>query len=101
MITASDNIVCEGDVVSLNVVDPNNYSGLHWSILNGDASLSCTDCINPVITINSNSGVQLSVSGESNVQGFCGAYGEITLMAGEVGSITIPTLSMLVRTAQS
>ena len=84
LITASDNIICEGDVVSLNVVDPNNYSGLHWNILDGDVSLSCTDCINPDITINSNGTVKLSVSGESNVQGFCGAYGEIILMPGAV-----------------
>ena len=82
LLTANDTIVCKGDVVSLNVLNPANYSGLHWGIVFGDVSFSCTDCINPDITINSEDTIKLNISGQSNIQGLCGAYGEIILIPG-------------------
>ncbi|HEX5111989.1 MAG TPA: hypothetical protein VFV79_04025, partial [Saprospiraceae bacterium] len=81
-ITASDLIVCQGDVVSLNVIDPNNFSGLEWHVDEGQASLSCTECLNPTVTITGEADVKISISGESNLPGFCGAYGEVDLAHG-------------------
>ncbi len=81
-LTSNDTIVCIGDVVSLNVLNPANYSGLHWSTVTGNVSFSCTNCLNPDVTINSEDTIKLSISGESNIQGLCGAYGEIILYPG-------------------
>ena len=81
-ITASDLIVCQGDVVSLGVIDPNNFSGLHWNVDGGSASLSCTDCLNPDVTITGENPVTISISGQSNLTGFCGAFGQIVIDQG-------------------
>jgi len=81
-LTADDLIVCPGDVVSLNVLNPANYTGLHWAIIQGSVSFSCTECNNPDVTINSNDTIKLSISGLSTLVGFCSAYGEIILLPG-------------------
>jgi gliding motility-associated-like protein len=91
-LTANDTIVCKGDVVSLNVLDPANFSGLHWGIVQGDVSFSCTDCLNPDITINSEDTIKLNITGMSTIQGLCGAYGEIIFIPGaqlQANQITI------------
>lgn len=81
-ITASDTIVCPGDLVSLDVINPNDFTGLQWSVVEGDVDFSCTNCINPDVTIHSEDTIKLAVSGQSNIKGLCGAYGLIVLVPG-------------------
>lgn len=85
---SGDQIVCEGEMVPLEIVNTAGLSGYDWNITNGSATLSCDNCPNPVVTITSNNAVTLFVSANTTNEAFCGAIGSITLSIGEEPMIT-------------
>ena len=68
---------CQGESVTVSTGDPTVFD-LEWSVASGTLSLSCTDCENPVVTINSPQG-QLFFFGETNDPNFCGVSGTVTV----------------------
>ena len=83
-----DQIVCEGEMVQLEILNTAGLSGYVWNVSNGSATLSCNDCPNPVVTINANEAVTLFVSANTTNEAFCGAIGTITLSIGEEPMLT-------------
>ncbi len=84
-IQARDHVVCEGDTTSLVVLNPDGLFNYNWTISEGNASLSCNNCINPVVTVNAFGKVTVLISaGVTDQTKFCGAAGAITLDAGEI-----------------
>lgn len=68
---------CLGDTVTVSTGDPSVFD-LEWSVASGNLLLSCTDCENPVVTINSPQG-QLRFFGETNDPRFCNVSGTVTI----------------------
>ena len=79
-----DNVVCVGDMVPLTITNPEGLSGYQWSVVFGNASLSCTDCPNPIVTINSNGPVNILLNANTTNEGFCGAQGFIQIVPNEL-----------------
>lgn len=77
-----DNIVCAGDMVQLTITNPQDLTGFHWTTT-GDGSFSCDDCINPVVTVNSDAGLTVFVSANTSNTNFCGALGAFTMLPGQ------------------
>jgi gliding motility-associated-like protein len=84
-----DNVVCAGDMVQLTVTNPQDLSGFHWTTL-GDGSFSCVDCINPIVTVNSDAGLTVFVSAFTSNNNFCGAIGSFTMLPGQQFNETGP-----------
>ncbi|MEO6132689.1 MAG: hypothetical protein ABIQ02_12635, partial [Saprospiraceae bacterium] len=80
---AADQTVCTGDTTSVLILNPEGLSDFNWSVTNGDASLSCTSCIKPVVTVNSNNAITIVVNAmTSDHTQSCGAVGSINLNPG-------------------
>ena len=82
-------IVCLGDTVTVSTGDPTVFD-LEWSVLSGNLSLGCTDCENPVVTVNSPSGL-LRFFGETTDPNFCNVSGTVVVntFSNDVGDIAI------------
>lgn len=90
---AGDAVVCEGETVPLTITNPNGLTNIDWNIVSGDATLSCDDCLNPIVTINSiNESIQITVNAETTQPGFCGAQGSITLTKGLTNQFNGPSV---------
>jgi gliding motility-associated-like protein len=87
---AGDNIACEGDMIPLTITNPEGLSNLHWTIDEGDASLSCTNCTNPVVTISGMETVKLIVIADTDNPNFCGAEGFFNILPGEQPQVQGP-----------
>jgi gliding motility-associated-like protein len=59
-----DSTICPGIPVQLNALGGGNYL---WSVLSGDATLSCTNCTSPIGSINNTSVLEVV----SQANGFC------------------------------
>jgi gliding motility-associated-like protein len=88
---AGDNVVCEGEMVPLTITNPEGLSGYNWSVEFGNASFSCTDCPNPVVTINSTGPINILVSANTSNENFCGAQGFFQFLPGEQPQVTGPS----------
>jgi len=89
---SGDQVVCSGDMVPLTITNPEGLSGFHWTIDVGNASLSCDNCPNPIVTINSNDVLTLFVSADTDNEQFCGAQGSITLSPGQQLQVSGPEI---------
>ncbi|HZV68316.1 MAG TPA: T9SS type B sorting domain-containing protein [Saprospiraceae bacterium] len=84
-ISSLDPVVCAGDTTTLTLLNPDGLFNYSWTITGGDGSLSCNNCTNPVLTVNSDGGVSISVSASVlDHTKHCGAMGNILLTAGEI-----------------
>lgn len=82
---AADQTVCGGDVVPITVLNPDGLTNFNWKIDFGNASLSCTTCPNPSVTVNADGVVNILVTAMvSDPTSFCGAQGFIQLSPGQV-----------------
>ena len=87
-----DNIVCEGEVIPLTITNPEGLSGYEWDVVFGNASLSCDDCPNPSVTINSGDGpINVIVTSATDDPNFCGAQGFFQFVPGQTNQFTGPT----------
>lgn len=77
-----DNVVCEGDIVPLTINDPTGLSGFTWSIDEGDATLSCTNCPDPSVTVTGTDTVLVSLTSNTTNPNFCSAEGEFYIYPG-------------------
>lgn len=87
-----ETVACEGDQIQLNITNPENLSGFNWSVTSGDASLSCNNCIDPLVTINGSNTVTLMVTGNPDTSSICAAQGIINIVNGgqtDLGDTTI------------
>ena len=91
IVISGDNIVCQGEMVPLNIENPEGLFNLNWSVAEGDASLSCTDCLNPIVTINGTGIIDLTVTAETNDTNFCGAVGFFGFIPGEQPQVQGPS----------
>ncbi len=85
-----DNVVCTGEMIQLTITNPAGLSGFDWSIVSGNASLSCDNCPNPIVTINANEAVTLIVTANTESEDFCGAQGLFTFTPGQTKQFTGP-----------
>lgn len=83
-----DNIVCPGDMVPLSVSNAAGLSDFHWEITAGDASLSCTNCPNPIVTVNGSGPINVEVTSNTSDPAFCSAAGFIQLTPGVQPQVT-------------
>ncbi|MEP6794699.1 MAG: T9SS type B sorting domain-containing protein [Saprospiraceae bacterium] len=82
---SADQVVCGGDVVPITILNPDGLFNFNWSIDFGDASLDCTDCLNPSVTVNADGAVNVVVTAMAfDPKQFCGARGFIQLSPGKV-----------------
>ena len=88
---SGDNVVCVGEMVPITITNPDGLSGYNWSVDFGNASLSCTNCPNPVVTINESGPINLLVTAGTTNPNFCGAQGFYQLLPGEQPQVTGPT----------
>jgi gliding motility-associated-like protein len=79
---AGDQIVCGGDIVPLTITNPAGLSGFEWDVQGGNATLSCNDCPNPMVTVGGNETVTLVVTANTTDTAYCGALGIIQLAHG-------------------
>lgn len=87
-----DQTVCADDQVPLTIANPDGLSDFTWNVLNGNASLSCTGCPNPVVNVQGNEIITIGVTAETDDANFCGASGIINLLPGAVMQVTAPAL---------
>lgn len=87
---AADQVVCGGDEVPITVTNPADFSDYNWSVLAGNASLSCTNCPNPVVTVNATDIINIFVSANTSNPAFCGAQGFIQLRPGDDQQVNGP-----------
>ncbi len=83
-----DNVVCPGDIVPLTISDPTGLSDFHWEITDGDGSLSCINCINPIVTINGSDSITVELTANTTNPDFCSAKGEFVFVPGEQLQVT-------------
>jgi gliding motility-associated-like protein len=57
-ITGPTFFACLGGEVTIDPVDP-DYVNRRWSVFNGDLTLNCDDCPNPVVTVNGSGRIRL------------------------------------------
>lgn len=88
---SGENVVCSGEQIPLTITNPTGLSGFNWSVESGNASLSCTDCANPTVTINANQAVTVIVTANTTDPNFCGAFGVFAFTPGETNQFTGPT----------
>lgn len=69
-----DPTVCSGEMIQLTITNPAGLSGIQWTIQHGNATLSCTNCPNPIVTVNSNDQINLIVTADTETDS-CGASG--------------------------
>ncbi len=74
-ITASDTIICSGGTVQITATQPYPNTTFEWSPV---AGLSCTDCPNPVVTMNAGGSVTYTATATT---GDCESTGTITIYA--------------------
>ncbi len=79
---SGDLAVCNGDMTALTVTNPEDLSGYSWVIQSGNASLSCTNCPDPVVTVNGLAPVLLTVTANTTNPAFCGAQGVVEITVG-------------------
>lgn len=85
-----DRLVCAGDIIPLTITNPGGFDGFEWTVEEGDVSLSCTNCPNPIVTINSINGpITLTVSADALTADFCGAFGTVVFTKGGTEEINI------------
>jgi gliding motility-associated-like protein len=87
---SGDNIVCLGDVVPLTITDPTGLSDFHWEITFGNASLSCSNCESPVVTINDSGPINVTLTSNTSDPDFCSAGGFFQFVPGEQPQVTGP-----------
>lgn len=86
---SGDNIVCNGEMIPLTITNPAGLSNIEWSV-QGNASLSCTNCTNPVATINTAETINITVTASTDDENFCGAIGFFQFTAGQTKQFTGP-----------
>ncbi len=86
-----DNIVCAGETVQLGISNPEGLSGYHWTIEFGNATLSCSDCPNPMVTVNETGPINVLVTANTSNPNFCGAQGFYQLQPGDQPQVTGPS----------
>ena len=86
-----DNVVCVGEMVPVEITNTDDLSGYNWSVVFGNASLSCTNCPNPVVTVNSSGPINLSVTANTTNENFCGAEGFYQLQPGDQPQVSGPS----------
>ncbi|MDZ4748724.1 MAG: gliding motility-associated C-terminal domain-containing protein [Saprospiraceae bacterium] len=79
---SGDNVVCQEDVVPLSITDLTGLSGFTWSIIEGDATLSCTNCPDPAVTITGSDTVLVRLTANTTNPDFCSAGGVFELIPG-------------------
>ncbi len=90
IVISGDNIVCPGDMVPLTITDPTGLSDFNWSVDSGNASLSCTNCPNPVVTINGAGAVSIVLTANTTNVNFCGAEGSFDFAEGDQPQVDGP-----------
>ncbi|HEY3387902.1 MAG TPA: gliding motility-associated C-terminal domain-containing protein [Saprospiraceae bacterium] len=88
---AGDNVVCAGESVPLTITNPAGLTGYNWSVTSGNASLSCTDCPNPIVTINETGAAEVLVTANTTNVNFCGAIGVFQFIPGEQPQVVGPS----------
>lgn len=88
---SGDDIVCSGEMIPLTITNPNGLTDILWSISSGNASLSCTNCPNPIVTINAPEIISLTVTANTSDTSSCGAIGFFTFNPGQTKQFTGPT----------
>ena len=91
-----DEIVCEGDMVPLTITNPENLADIQWSVTFGDATLSCTNCLSPTVTVLGSGPINISLSANTTNLNFCGAAGFIQLRHGEEPVVQGPDIQVCV-----
>jgi gliding motility-associated-like protein len=66
-------------------------SGYNWSVVFGNASLSCTNCPNPIVTVNGSGPINLIVTANTTNENFCGAEGFYQLQPGDQPQVSGPS----------
>jgi gliding motility-associated-like protein len=78
-------------MVPITVTNPADFSNYTWSIQEGNASLSCTNCPDPVVTVNTTDIINIIVTASTSNTNFCGAQGFIQLRPGEEAQVVGPS----------
>jgi gliding motility-associated-like protein len=81
IIIAGNTGVCDNEQVPLNIQNPANLTDIQWNVVSGSATLSCTNCLNPVVTA-TELPVTLNVLASTTDTAYCGSFGSITLTEG-------------------
>lgn len=76
--TGPTHFACVGESVEIDLNRP-EVSDLTWSVLSGDATLSCTNCDHPVVTLNANQSATLRFMGETTNPNFCNVSGTLVV----------------------
>ena len=92
IVITGDNIVCPGDMVQLTITNQGELSGFNWSVTQGNATLSCTTCENPVVTINDSNPVTVQLTSSTINPSFCTAQGIFEFVPGEQPQVTGPSI---------
>ncbi len=79
---SGDNVVCEGDIVPLTITNSTGLSGFTWSVIKGDATLSCINCPDPSVTVTGTDTVHVSVTANTTNPDFCIAQGVFEMVPG-------------------
>jgi len=88
-----DMVVCAGQSVPLTITNPAGLSGFNWSVAFGNASLSCTDCASPIVTINETGPVNILLTANTTNENFCGAQGFFQFLPGEQPQVVGPSFA--------
>lgn len=87
----ADQVVCGGDQVPITITDLTGLSDFQWTILEGNGSLSCTSCPDPVVTVNATDIINILVAANTTNPAFCGAQGFIQLRPGTEQQVIGPS----------
>lgn len=93
-LSASDDIVCPGDEVVITITNPGPFSNFDWRIVSGSASLSCTDCESPTLTVTGAGAITVQIFSDTNDPTFCAAFGEINISSGQNQQVTGPPVEV-------
>jgi gliding motility-associated-like protein len=92
IIINGDNVVCEGDMIPLTIDNPEGLSDFSWSVQHGNASLSCSSCPDPTVTINASETINILLNANSSNPNFCGAQGFFQFVAGTEPQVQGPPI---------
>ena len=87
---SGDNVVCEGEVIPLTITNPAGLTNIQWTVQSGTAALSCSDCLDPTVTVLSSGIIILNVTANTDNSNFCGASGTFQLNPGQTKQFTGP-----------
>ncbi len=88
----SDPVVCAGDMVPITITNPSGLSDFQWNVVFGNASLSCSTCPDPIITINENNTINVLLTASTTNPNFCGAAGFFQFLTGDRPQVTGPPI---------